>query len=110
MKGNRVYLAGPMRGYPEYNFPAFDAYQRGLEAKGYVVISPANLDRENGFEPGHPLTPELVRAMIMRDCEAICGVDMVVLMPGWEASTGVAVESALAKFLKLPVVELRNME
>lgn len=99
-----------MRGYPDYNFPAFDAYQAALERKGYTVISPANLDRENGFEPGHKVTPGLIRQMILRDCEAICTVDEVVLMPGWEHSSGVKVEKALAEFLGLNVKELRACE
>ena len=46
-----VYIAGPMRGYPRFNFDAFDAAQSHLESLGYRVISPAALDREVGFNP-----------------------------------------------------------
>ncbi len=102
-----AYLAGPMRGYPEYNFPAFDKYQAYLEEQGMKVISPANLDRKFGFNPKtDAVTPKLIRKMIQRDVEAICNVKTFVLMPGWETSKGVAVEKALAEFLDLPIIEL----
>jgi hypothetical protein len=47
-KPARVYIAGPMRGIPEFNFPAFDAAARG-RAMGLEIISPAELDRAHGF-------------------------------------------------------------
>ena len=99
-----------MRGYENYNFPAFDKYQSHLEEQGYKVISPASLDIEAGFNPNtDPVTPTLMRQMITRDVEAICTVDEVMLMPGWEKSKGVAVEKALAEFLGLPVVKLKEI-
>src|SRR5258708_6643699 len=108
--GKLVYLAGPMRGYPKFNFPAFDAYRDALKLKGYGVISPADLDREHDFKPEDVVTGELQRQMMIRDVIAICGCDMLVLMPGWEGSTGVAVEKALAEFIQIPVVKIQDMK
>jgi nucleoside 2-deoxyribosyltransferase len=105
----KVYLAGPMRGYPEFNFPAFDAYRDALIKKGYEVISPADLDRKAGFDPSDVVTGELQREMITRDVQAICTCDALVLMPGWESSTGVKVEKALAEFLNLEVFKINEM-
>jgi len=103
-KTKTVYLGGPMRGYEHYNFPAFDRHQAELEKQGYTVISPASLDREAGFNPEtDPVTPELIREMILRDCEAIAKSDAIFLMKGWEKSKGVAVEKAMAEFLDLPI-------
>ena len=104
-----IYLAGPMRNFPDFNFPAFDAYAEALRRKGYVVVSPADLDREEGFHPEDVVTGELQRKMMIRDVEAICTCDMLVLMPGWEESSGVKVEKALAEFLGLPVVQINQM-
>jgi len=103
-----VYLAGPMRGYEDYNFPAFDKYQKYLEYLGYRVISPANLDRDAGLDPKtFSPTPESIREVIRRDCLAIIDeCDEMFLMPNWQHSKGVAVEKALAEFLGLPVHEL----
>lgn len=42
----RVYLAGPMRGVPHFNFPAFHAAAAELRARGYVVFSPAEADND----------------------------------------------------------------
>ena len=47
----KVYIAGPMRGKKLYNFPEFDRVGGILLSKGYKVYSPADLDREHGFDP-----------------------------------------------------------
>ena len=96
-----------MRGYEHYNFPAFDRYAGLLEKQGYTVVSPASLDRDAGFNPEtDEVTPELIRQMILRDCDAITKVDCMWLMPEWERSRGVAVEKSLAEFLELPIYKL----
>lgn len=44
-----LYVAGPMRGIPEFNFPAFfEAEDRPLKA-GYDVINPARKDTDDGL-------------------------------------------------------------
>ncbi|MCY1527250.1 hypothetical protein D9M68_623110 [compost metagenome] len=37
----RIYLAGPMTGLPEFNYPAFHAEAARLRALGYQVENPA---------------------------------------------------------------------
>ena len=46
----RLYIAGPMRGIPQYNFPVFDAARDKAIALGWDAVSPADLDRANGFD------------------------------------------------------------
>ena len=36
-----IYVAGPMRGYPEFNFPSFHAAAAQLRAAGHTVFNPA---------------------------------------------------------------------
>jgi hypothetical protein len=96
-----------MRGKPYYNFPAFDAAKHDLEAAGWHVISPADIDRL--FE-GWPLYPpegiefhgDAYSRFIRRDIECLLSmtpeVDAIYLLNGWEASKGANVELAVAKF------------
>ena len=41
----KVYLAGPMRGIANFNFPAFDFAAHKLRNQGFYVFSPAERDR-----------------------------------------------------------------
>jgi hypothetical protein len=45
-----------MRGRQFFNFPAFDAARDALTAMGHTVVSPADIDRANGFD-GMALDP-----------------------------------------------------
>lgn len=102
----RVYLAGPMTGYDKWNFPAFDEYAARLRATGKYVISPAELDRDAGFDENDERLPDnFMFDAMRRDIEALLQVDAVVLMPGWEKSKGVAIELAVAKALGLRIYE-----
>lgn len=112
------YIAGPMRGYKELNFSAFDkAAERGRKI-GYNIISPADLDREHGIDPeknpevaeqeDHLSTSDLHR-IIRRDLEAIMALqptrgDGIAVLTGWRDSTGASTEVALARWLGLKVV------
>ena len=97
-----IYIAGPMTGYPEYNFPAFDQARNDLE-RDWNVISPADMDREIGFEVTHEVTPEFLRDAMRRDIDAIMHVDALYALAGWENSKGASAEVALAKWRGIPV-------
>lgn len=106
-----VYIAGPMRGYPKFNFPAFDAARDAIKALGMAVVSPADLDRAAGFDSEnqsdvHAVDGGVLRACIMRDIDVIVNqATAIVLLGGWRKSKGVAVEVALAEFLGIPVYD-----
>lgn len=96
----KVYIAGPMRGYDCFNFPAFDACAADLRQFGYDVISPAEHDREQGFdETKNSLDGFDMTTALLWDLEQVANVDAIVLLPGWEKSTGVAAELATARAL-----------
>jgi len=102
----KLYLAGPMTGYPEWNFPAFHAAAKLLRDFGYEVVSPAEIDLETGFDPSAPVsdfTPADRVAALRRDVQAILGVDGVALLEGWESSEGAKVEAHLGSALDLMV-------
>jgi hypothetical protein len=102
----KVYLAGPMRGYKDFNFPAFMKGAHYLRALGHTVFNPAENDIEKGYMNA-PSSEEVMRACILDDLTYICKeAEAIALLPGWSRSKGVAVELAAAKFLDLVVWEL----
>lgn len=108
----RCYLIGPMRGYPQYNFPAFDAASAKGRALGLSVVSPADEDRKHGFCPSTPESkvsvPAACRMFAERDVAIILSLhaedgDFVAVLPGWCRSVGSIAEVALAGWTMLPV-------
>ncbi len=103
----KVYLAGPMTGFPEFNFPAFDRAAEALASHGYTVFNPAQMDRDIGFNPSSSgVTQEFLRDAMRRDLTAICEADAIAMLPGWEKSGGARVEWTLATHLGLKVIYL----
>lgn len=98
-----VYLCGPMTGYQDFNFPAFDAAEARLKRLCFKVISPANLDREANFNPTNGCTLDELHACIKRDVEAIFASDLVITLEGCENSVGATAELALARWMKKPI-------
>lgn len=106
------YIAGPMRGIPYGNFPAFDKAAKIARDNGLSVISPAEMDRAEGFDPVmDELTPEILRRIIQRDTNAIQTLnpergDGLLLLPGWARSVGCQAEVPLALWLGLKFKEI----
>lgn len=95
------YLAGPMTGYADYNFPRFFSVAKQLRDGGFQVISPAELDVAAGIDykstTGGALAPFQIRQLIQRDITAILSLraedgDFIALLPGWEFSRGAGAE------------------
>lgn len=103
---NTYYLAGPMRGYPEYNFPAFREAAESLRGKGYNIISPHELDEEIGFDPAHSLECNQFSMVdaVKRDVNAIINSHGIILLPGWERSTGATAEAFMARWLQKEIL------
>lgn len=99
----RVYIAGPMRGYKYYNFDAFDRMEQQIRCAGHIPISPAQLDRQNDFNPynlpedhdWNSLSGLDLKEIIKRDVDAVQSCDAYVMLPGWEKSKGATAEKAL---------------
>ena len=115
MRKPNCYIAGPMRGIPDANFPAFDRAAAALTASGYNVINPAELDRVYegwsktppwGYEPSYQDRVRFIRRDLMSLCEFDPSEgDAIYLLVGWEGSAGARAEQALAEFLGLRVIE-----
>lgn len=112
MTRRALYIAGPMRGYPEHNVPAFNAAADRFRAAAWHVINPVDLSAEidaqaaqrgGSTEPtgGDYLREDL--AWIIGMCGAIA------LLPGWEASTGARCEVAVGITLGLEFYDAETM-
>jgi hypothetical protein len=92
----KLYLAGPMRGYDQYNFPAFIEAAARPRAEGHEVWSPAERDmEEDGFDPARDKHKSMAHYM-EHDLPAVCRADAVALLPGWEKSHGACLEVVVA--------------
>ncbi len=99
-----AYIAGPMRGYPEFNFPAFDAARDELLEVGYDVISPADIDRTAGdTNNGDQCRFALRDFWSMYFIKTNEKGSAIFLLKGWEKSIGATAEKALADWMGLGV-------
>lgn len=94
------YLAGPMRGKKLYNMREFMLAAADLRDQGYRIKSPMEKDLASGMDPARGLDEQGfdLPAAFLWDFQTLADprcTGMVVL-PGWEASKGVASELVLA--------------
>jgi hypothetical protein len=111
----KIYLAGKMRGLPNFGHQAFRDGAAKLRAEGHQVFSPvestesvygSNVYRDNpeGDEDKAGIDGRLV---FWLDLEFICKhADAIALLPGWENSKGARAELATAMALGLEVMKL----
>lgn len=93
-KVTKCYLAGPMSGYPEYNYPAFAAAADALRANGWVVFNPAENEADESEKQGG--TAAEYRKYLAIDLPAVLESERVFVLPGWEKSRGARMEVSLA--------------
>ncbi|WP_434642488.1 DUF4406 domain-containing protein [Achromobacter piechaudii] len=78
-RGMRTYLAGPITGHPDFNFPLFHADARRLRTTGYDVVNPAEIN--------------VAPATCRKDCTRagmaeLVKCDAIAMLPGWQQSRG----------------------
>lgn len=93
----RIYIAGPMSGHENLNWPAFFKKEKELAEEGWIVVNPARLDQESGIDPAQPLGDYDYEDCARRDIDALFQCDAIYLMWGWQFSKGACWERALAK-------------
>lgn len=113
----RVYLSGPMSGYPSFNVPAFTEAAEYLRGLGFFVISPHEADEKDGIGGYTKRSPdgdvsaltaqtgETWGSLLSRDIKIIADgqIDVVAVLPGWEKSKGARLEVFTAILLGKPV-------
>ena len=83
----RWYVAGPMSGLKELNYPAFHGMAARLRSQGHHVENPA----ENPAPPCRSWEAYMRMAIAQ-----LITCDTIVLLPGWGDSRGAKIEKRLA--------------
>lgn len=111
----KVYIAGPMSGLPQFNFPAFYAAAEALRAAGFDVVSPAELDdaEDKGAAMASPdgdpaKAKKTWGDFLARDVKLLADgvlvdpgqngglyepIEGIVFLPGWKQSKGAKLEA-----------------
>ena len=109
----KVYIAGPMRGKPDFNFPAFHAAAASFRADGHEVFNPAEADLSEfntveNVQAFYEHDKEYMKRHVMRKdlLWILDHAEAIAMLPGWMNSPGANAELALAKYLNLKEIYL----
>lgn len=93
-KPPRCYIAGPMTGYPELNFPRFHAEAARYRALGWHIVNPAEINADP--------TAKWLNCM-REDLKQLVDCDSILMLPGWEKSRGATLEHHVATALGMTI-------
>lgn len=100
----RIYIAGPMSGLPDNNYPAFHAAAVRLRARGWHVENPAE-------SPAPHVNANCEWTAYMRmGISQLMTCHAIYLLPGWQDSAGASLEYTIARRLNLPIYEHTQQE
>lgn len=101
------YLAGPMSGIPQFNFPYFKEVTEKLRAQGLTIVSPHELDSpdvqkaamqsKDGNLVDGKIAGETWGDILAKDVKLIADdIDGIIFLPGWQRSKGARLEAFVA--------------
>lgn len=113
----KVYIAGPMTGYPEFNFPLFNSVAERLRSEGWTVFNPADKEGETLSERSRKDgDAQLAKAdgfnfrdVYTWDVNKVIESDAIYMLPGWENSPGACGEHAVAVAMRRHYPEYQIM-
>ncbi len=114
----KIYLSGPMNGYPNFNYDRFNYVASLLRKQGYIVINPVELQGEPtdsliDINGNSNVTIDSWIQLLSRDIKVILDeqVDAIVLLDGWEKSNGAKAEIFIVQqILKGAVYKFKELD
>ena len=97
----RVYVAGPMTGIADFNFPEFNAEAEALRAQGLSVLNPA----DHGIVVGANWADYL-----RHDIAGLASCERIHLLRGWSKSKGAQLEVTIGKALGMAITYQEGAE
>ena len=93
MRKKRIYIAGPMRGYEDYNYQAFiDADKQFMVEPDlrdrWEVVNPVEISEGFGLADEIGEDPKLLKRVMEFELAAVKSCDAILLLRGWEKSEG----------------------
>lgn len=112
-KDIKYYLAGPMTGRPQFNYPLFDEVAKILRTWGIDITSPAEMDdpatrkaalaSPDGAPGSGAANGETWGDFLSRDVKLIADtLGGIILLPEWNQSNGARLEAFVAINLGYP--------
>lgn len=99
MKPYKIYVAGPMTGYPNFNYSAFFQASCLLALQGFIPVNPATIGQRKGA------TYEFY---IRLSLEMLMSSDAIAVLDGWESSNGASLEVDVANAMGMKIYPLEK--
>lgn len=113
----KVYIAGPMTGIPQFNYPAFEAMAKALRKEGHEVVTPTEMDDDEAraaalasphgsMDEFNAVSKHTWGDFLSRDVKLLAddGIEGVVVLPGFAKSRGARLETFVARLSHIPIL------
>ena len=101
-KPKKIFISGPMTGYPEFNFPYFNCVARQLKDAGLDFVNPVDVCKK--YKKETVLSdPAKFQQMVDEQQKLERECDAILLLDGWEKSKGVRLELKTALELDMKI-------
>jgi hypothetical protein len=109
----KIYIAGPMTGIKDFNFPLFFETENKLKELGHETLNPAandSTDLETAIKDAISSSTNGTSwsTYLRRDLGSLVLSDAVCVLQGWQTSKGASLEVYVAKALGIPLYILRD--
>ena len=91
-----IYIAGPMQGVRNFNYPHFDEVASALRLGGWRVENPVEIGNRFGTAKQIAADRDLLAKVIEAELDAVSKCDAIYLLKGWHNSPGAKAELAVA--------------